>query len=229
LRVQDGQDDRPVWTASCPCQPFSQAAKENNLMMSGTYGPPFIGFGQQRPVVIFGEQSSSKDAEVWIDLVQTDMESLGYAFGASAFPSAGVGAPHIRAYWLADSNREQYEERLSGCREGDRRKLAGRQSNLQDFACLAGWPTCGEGWKGRVSGGRMRHGKLSTDTLDVTAQIAGPARLTDSGDLLTGSFADGKWRPVKPGLKPLVNGVPSRVGKLRASGNAVNIMQQQLS
>ncbi|MDU3900084.1 MAG: DNA cytosine methyltransferase, partial [Enterobacter sp.] len=34
---------------------------------------------------------------------------------------------------------------------------------------------------------------------------------------------DGKWRPVKPGLKPLVNGVPSRVGKLRASGNAVNI------
>lgn len=36
----------------------------------------------------------------------------------------------------------------------------------------------------------MRHGKLSTDTLDVTAQIAGPARLTDSGDLLTGSFAE---------------------------------------
>ncbi|EGA5748233.1 hypothetical protein H5Z35_004965 [Escherichia coli] len=36
----------------------------------------------------------------------------------------------------------------------------------------------------------MRNGKLSTDTLDVVAQIAGPARLTASGELLTGSFAE---------------------------------------
>jgi DNA (cytosine-5)-methyltransferase 1 len=32
---------------------------------------------------------------------------------------------------------------------------------------------------------------------------------------------DGKWRPVKPGLKPLVNGVAGRVGQLRAYGNAI--------
>lgn len=32
---------------------------------------------------------------------------------------------------------------------------------------------------------------------------------------------DGKWRPVKPGLKPLVNGTPGRVGQLRAYGNAI--------
>ncbi|MDU1757305.1 MAG: hypothetical protein E6816_22120, partial [Citrobacter sp.] len=71
------------------------------------------------------------------------------------------------------------------------RKMAGRQSNLQDFACLAGWPTpAARDGKGGYQGGRMRHGKLSTDTLDVTAQIAGPARLTASGELLTGSFAE---------------------------------------
>jgi len=35
----------------------------------------------------------------------------------------------------------------------------------------------------------MRNGKLSTDRLDVTAQIAGPARLTASGGMLTGSSA----------------------------------------
>ncbi|EGN7638090.1 hypothetical protein ISN58_001370 [Salmonella enterica subsp. enterica serovar Enteritidis] len=32
---------------------------------------------------------------------------------------------------------------------------------------------------------------------------------------------DGKWRPVKPGVKPLVNGTPGRVGQLRAYGNAI--------
>ncbi|KNA29567.1 hypothetical protein ACO03_11755 [Pantoea ananatis] len=32
---------------------------------------------------------------------------------------------------------------------------------------------------------------------------------------------DGKWRPVKPGLKPLVNGSAGRVGQLRAYGNAI--------
>lgn len=34
---------------------------------------------------------------------------------------------------------------------------------------------------------------------------------------------DGKWRPVRPGSSPLADGVPARVGRLRAYGNAINI------
>jgi DNA (cytosine-5)-methyltransferase 1 len=33
---------------------------------------------------------------------------------------------------------------------------------------------------------------------------------------------DGKWRPVEPGSFPLAHGAPSRVGRLRAYGNAVD-------
>jgi DNA (cytosine-5)-methyltransferase 1 len=33
---------------------------------------------------------------------------------------------------------------------------------------------------------------------------------------------DGKWRPVEPGTFPLAHGAPSRVGRLRAYGNAIN-------
>ena len=33
--------------------------------------------------------------------------------------------------------------------------------------------------------------------------------------------ADGKARPTKPGLHPLVDGIPGRVGQLRAYGNAI--------
>ena len=46
-------------------------------------------------------------------------------------------------------------------------------SNLQDFALLATWPTPSQrDGKGGYQGGRIRQGKLSTDTLDVTAQLA---------------------------------------------------------
>ena len=33
---------------------------------------------------------------------------------------------------------------------------------------------------------------------------------------------DGKWRPVEPGTFPLAHGATSRVGRLRAYGNAIN-------
>ena len=32
---------------------------------------------------------------------------------------------------------------------------------------------------------------------------------------------DGKWRPVEPGAQPLAHGIPGRVGRLRAYGNAI--------
>ena len=106
LRRAGWPDSRPVWTGSCPCQPFSTAGKGNGFADERHLWPAWFHLiGQRNPDVVFGEQVSSKDADTWVDLVQTDMEALGYAFGAVPFPSAGVGAPHIRdrLYWLADS------------------------------------------------------------------------------------------------------------------------------
>ena len=37
----------------------------------------------------------------------------------------------------------------------------------------------------------------------------------------TTECADGKARPVEPGVRPLAHGVPARVGRLRAYGNAI--------
>ena len=60
-------------------------------------------------------------------------------------------------------------------------------------AKMAAWPTPAQrDYKGGYKGGRMRKGKISTDTLDVAAQITGPARLTDSGQLVIGSTVEMK-------------------------------------
>ena len=61
---------------------------------------------------------------------------------------------------------------------------------LPGAAKQTGWPTPQmTDHKGGYEGGRMRDGKLSTDRLDVVAQTAGPARLTATGEMLTGSSA----------------------------------------
>jgi DNA (cytosine-5)-methyltransferase 1 len=108
LRRAGWSDDRPVWTGSCPCQPFSAAGQGAGFSDERHLWPAFHHLIREcKPAAVLGEQVASKDADPWIDLVHTDMESLGYAFGAVPFPSAGVGAPHIRdrLYWVADALR----------------------------------------------------------------------------------------------------------------------------
>jgi DNA (cytosine-5)-methyltransferase 1 len=107
LRCAGWPDDRPVWTGSCPCQPFSQAGEGSGFADERHLWPHFHWLIQERrPPAVLGEQVASKDADPWVDLVQTDLEGLGYAFGAVAFPSASVGAPHIRdrTFWVAHTD-----------------------------------------------------------------------------------------------------------------------------
>jgi len=107
LRRAGWSDDRPVWTGSCPCQPFSSAGKGSGFADERHLWPAFHHLIKEcQPAIVLGEQVASKDADPWIDLVHTDMEALGYAFGAIPFPSAGIGAPHIRdrLYWVANTD-----------------------------------------------------------------------------------------------------------------------------
>jgi len=107
LRRAGWPDNRPIWTGSCPCQPFSSAGSQSGFEDARHLWPSLAWLIKQcGPSVVVGEQVASKSVEPWIDLVQTDLEALDYAFGCVPFPSAGVGAPHIRdrAYWVGHSN-----------------------------------------------------------------------------------------------------------------------------
>ncbi|WP_240820738.1 DNA cytosine methyltransferase [Klebsiella michiganensis] len=107
LRLAGWPDDRPVWTGSCPCQPFSAAGKGDGFADERHLWPHFFHLiSECRPQHVFGEQVAAGSANAWFDLVQTDLEGVGYAFGLVPFTSAGIGAPHIRerAYWVANAN-----------------------------------------------------------------------------------------------------------------------------
>lgn len=128
LRRAGWPDNRPVWTGSCPCQPFSTAGKGTGFADERHLWPSWLHLiSECKPDTIFGEQVASKDADTWVDLVHTDLEALGHTFGTVPFPSAGVGAPHIRdrLYWVADWGREFPQ---SG--EGSRRSRFARMREI---------------------------------------------------------------------------------------------------
>lgn len=114
LRLAGWPDDRPVWTGSCPCQPFSAAGKGDGFADERHLWPHFFHLiSERRPQHVFGEQVAAGNANAWFDLVQTDLEGLDYAFGLVPFTSAGIGAPHIRerAYWVANASGGRHDRR----------------------------------------------------------------------------------------------------------------------
>lgn len=120
LRLAGWPDDRPVWTGSCPCQPFSAAGKGDGFADERHLWPHFFHLiSERRPQHVLGEQVASGNANTWFDLVQADLEGMGYAFGLVPFTSAGIGAPHIRerAYWVANAGSGRYDRRTEAAEQ----------------------------------------------------------------------------------------------------------------
>lgn len=102
--------DRPCWTGSCPCQPFSSVGKQNGFDDPRHLWPVWRRLiEERRPPVIFGEQSA--EAVDWLALVRSDLVKMEYAVGAIPMEAACVGAPHYRdRFWfVADANSEPME------------------------------------------------------------------------------------------------------------------------
>lgn len=120
LRLAGWPATKPVWTGSCPCQPFSCAGQRKGEKDKRHLWPEFRRLiAECHPPIVFGEQVASKDGRKWLSGVRTDLENLGYAVGAADLCAAGAGAPHIRQrlYWggVADAGFEQSYRRTKPC------------------------------------------------------------------------------------------------------------------
>lgn len=123
LRLAGWPDARPVWTGSCPCQPFSCAGKGLAQEDPRHLWPEFHRLiRERRPDICFGEQVEAAIGKGWLDGVFGDLEAEGYACGAAVLGAHSVGSPHIRqrVYWVADSQGERWQ------RSADSAKQAGR-------------------------------------------------------------------------------------------------------
>lgn len=207
LRLAGWPDDRPVWTASVPCQPLSGAGKRRGHADERHLWPALYGLvAECRPATILGEQVASSLGREWLAGVRADLEHLGYAVGAADLPAATVGAPHIRQrlFWVAYSK---------GAVGQGGRTIARR---------LSGGPANGRGL-GIADGA----GSLSREQAATALGYGGAAHATGSIDFWSRSAfifcADWKWRRipsdreqgVEPDLSVLAYGLPRTMADLR--------------
>jgi len=157
LRLASWDDERPVWTGSCPCQPFSSAGKGGGVNDERHLWPAFRWLiAQCRPSTVFGEQVAGTSGLGWYSGVRDDLETLGYECGGADLCAASVGAPHVRqrTWWVAKDTAGVGRGRRSdgdttggeGEIQNARLRTDGRISNVQRQR-LEGQPRHEQIWK----------------------------------------------------------------------------------
>ena len=208
LRLAGWPEDRPVWTGSCPCQPFSVAGKGAGVDDERHLWPAFRWLiAQCRPGVVFGEQVSGKAGREWFDGVSDDLEAINYEVGADDIPACSVGAPHIRQrlWWVADAaGKRQYG--AAGMPEQDRR-------GEPEAGCGVGHAES-NGWREKYANFERRYEGIKEKGL--------MQRPWDYFRIV--QCLDGKRRrvPEAESAFPVVaDGLPNRVALLRGIGNSI--------
>ena len=209
IRISGIQEGHGIWTGSCPCQPFSIANQHKTDEDSrDLWGHFHRLIEKKRPALCFGEQVASPAGRSWFSTVRLQMEGLGYVTESADLCAASVGAPHIRQrlYWgsilpgyegLDDTKIERGRTRIT-MEGGSGTELGGSSETSQ------------LGYADRE--------RLERRRLQPTKQQSQISAWQTSSVVLC---ADGKGRPIEPGIYPLAYGVPERVGKLRGFGNSI--------
>ena len=212
LREAGWEDSRPVWTGSCPCQPFSAAGRKGGFADERHLWPAFFHLIEVcRPPIVFGEQVASKDGLAWLDLVHADLEAADYACGAFDLCAASVGPPHIRHRLLFMAYAESVGLlRGTDDQDGGRRLQAfgqGREARGvvdAERAGLEGLAGHGEdgdqsGRLDAVSAGSASEAGVACDMGDSASQRLDGGRAGETGRGASLAGADRSGAPERPG------------------------------
>ena len=237
LQLAGWPEDRPVWTASLPCQPFSTAGKQLGTSDERHLWPVFCELVRQcRPEHIFGEQVANAIGKGWLDGISTDLETEGYSCGATVLGAHSAGGPHTRQrlFWVAEETQAGiyrnendvilccrcHQEPLGGlcsCKHGE---MLCRDCDEWTYPFFYDIPADGCQWCGSS---RLVHSVYERRCCGVTEGEHATNVLTSSpwADFELRRSIGGGLRRTPRIDRSVVNGIPPIVGLLRGYGNAI--------
>lgn len=222
LQIARVSPAQALWTGSCPCQPFSTAGKRKGVEDERHLWPVWFNLIRVcRPPIIFGEQVAN-GAGAWLDIVFSDLESQGYAVGAAVLPASGVGAPHVRnRTWFVAHPHGKGEH--AGAVDAEVAEVSEFTSHPERIEL---WQQ--SGWRRGANGaGAALAGEHGAQQHVADASVSGlslPEQKILHGE---GRWKEGRaasecsWWATEPDMGRVAHGIPNRVAKLRAIGNAI--------
>jgi DNA (cytosine-5)-methyltransferase 1 len=207
--------DTPLWTGSCPCQPFSNTGKQKGTNDDRHLWPIWHNLiSECRPPIVFGEQVAGKSGRAWLSDVRIEMEALGYAVGAADLCAAGVGAPHLRQrlWFVGHTDGARLERHTGHVADMDEPRRISQEQDRQTDESNHTKPMAD-------TSNERKHSLLRR--MEQRRKQEHHPKANWNGQIV--ECRDGKYRPIpiEPALFPLANGIPNRVGLLRGAGNAI--------
>lgn len=184
-----------------PCQPFSVAGQRRGAADDRHLWPAMLAvIKRHRPAWVLGENVAGH-ISVGLDAVLSDLESAGYAARSFVIPAVAVDARHRRdRVWIVANAAS------AGLQIGE---LSIFPQNSQEAGC------------GLVSESE-RCRSVMADSCCTRFEKRDTATVTDPAQHSPGSTA-AAWRPwePEPGVGRVAHGIPRRMDRLKALGNAV--------
>jgi DNA (cytosine-5)-methyltransferase 1 len=230
LKMAGWPQDRQIWSASLPCQPFSNAGLRKGQKDERHLWPIFFNLVREcRPEFVIGEQVEAAIRMGWLDGIFTDLEAEGYTCGAVVLGAHSVGAPHIRQrlFWVAHTSSERHKNVME-------RSTESSGQNKQRETAISGrsGTDCG------VGNAESDNKRRSWEPCEGDRRKSEAGRSSAWSDYILAPCADGKARRVGFRLTEVVDGISrnlerprpidiltvkeeARVGKIKAYGNAI--------
>jgi DNA (cytosine-5)-methyltransferase 1 len=196
VRTLDGNQYRGTVDVVCggfPCQPFSVAGKRDGKDDDRHLWPEMLRIIREvQPRYVIGENVAGF-VNMELDNCLSDLEAIGYACGAFVIPACAVDAQHRRdRVWIL------------AYRDGD--SESGSTVNAEARGMQEA--DVGNANSALEQGGRLSSGVHPQEPIPYSRSYEG------------GRPAPCEWKP-EPGVGRVVDGVPRRMDRLKALGNAV--------
>lgn len=192
-----------------PCQPFSHAGKREGAKDDRHLWPEVFRLIQAIQPKWFVGENVAGHITLGLDIVLADLESIGYAWETFVLPASSVNARHRRdrVFIVAHS----YGKGMEGWKEAGDTESVWKESIKQPLR-----------YGNAQTNVAHSYSKSGLETSKKVSSIRSRRESWDHASWSGGGYISGTdWWATEPAVGRVANGVPNRVDRLKALGNAV--------